>query len=118
MLVTINKNDKKVWDITPNSGRFQGQVVATAEGIDLTSVVAGTNSVVGTLKAVWGIQIKDEVYDDLETIRALGLGRAFTASAEYPVAWSTKGLYDPDSGKILRRCQRMVILGSSIFRRG
>ena len=118
MLVTINKNDKKVWDITPNSGRFQGRVVATAEGIDLTSVVVGTNSVVGALKAVWGIQIKDEVYDDLETIRALGLGRAFTSGAEHPVAWSTKGLYDTDSGKILRRCQRMVILGSSIFRRG
>lgn len=117
MLVTISKNDKKEWAITPNSGAFKGRVVATAEGVDLSSVVTTTNKVVGTIRAVWGIQINDEVYDDVETIRALGLGRAFTAEADHPVNWMVDGIYDVDSGRILRRCQRMVLIGSAIFRR-
>ena len=38
MLVTIKKNIDDTWAITPNSGRFSGFVVATAEVVDLTSV--------------------------------------------------------------------------------
>ena len=121
MLFTIYKNDKQAWSLSPTSGRFEGQVVATAEGVDLTSVVATGDKVVGMPKAVWGIQIKEEVYSDLETIRALCLGKPFTSDATqayHPVEWVVDGIYDVDSGSILRRCKRMLIQGSAIFRRG
>lgn len=118
MLVTIKKNNEGTWDILPNSGKYEGHTVATAEGVDLTSVVVNTDKVIGMIKAVWGIQIKDEVFGDLETVRALCLGKAFTSEAEHPVNWMVDGIYDTDSGRMLRRCKRMIILGSSIFRRG
>lgn len=121
MLFTIKKNtEQNCWDVFPNSGRFAGFKVASAEGIDLTSVTTNADKVIGTIKAVWGLQIVNDidVYSDVETIRALCLGRAFKGEAEHPVSWMADGIYDHDSHRLLRQCRRLVILGSSIFRRG
>lgn len=119
MFFTIKKNSANTWDIIPNSGAFAGVTVATAECVDLTSVVANVGQVVGMLKAVWGLQFSSavDVYADIETVRALCLGKAFKGVAGRPVRWSNEGLYDMDSSRILRNCRRLVMLGSSIFRR-
>lgn len=120
MLFAIKKNTNNSWGIAPVSGVFKGVTIATAECIDLTSVVATGDVVTGTMKAVWGLQISTEVdvYSDTETIRALCLGKAFKGGrAEHRIEWGRDGLYDLDSSRIIRSCRRLVLLGSSIFRR-
>lgn len=119
MLFTIKKNTENTWAIVPTSGPFEGFVIANAEGVDLSTVMTTAGRVTGVIKAVWGIQFDDaiDVYSDIETVRALCLGKAFKGSADRPVSWARDGIYDVDSGRILRRCSRMVLLGSSIFRR-
>lgn len=120
MLFTIKKNTQNNWSIFPNSGPFSGFCIATAEAVDLTSVVTGPGKVVGAIKAVWGLEIDSsiDIFSDVETVRALCLGRAFKGYAEHPVEWKGDDIYDIDTHRILRRCKRMVLIGSHIFRRG
>lgn len=119
MYFQIKKNIGNTWAITPTSGQFAGFVIATAEGIDMTSVVVAPGQVLGAIKALWGVQFDPglDVYSDMETIRALCLGKAFKGEVDQPVAWESDGLYDINSNTIVRRCKRLVMLGSSIFRR-
>lgn len=119
MLVTIKKNSDQTWNIFPNTGPFKGLCVATAEGIELTSVTATTGQVVGALKAVWGIQLAQDldVYSDTETLRSLCLGKPFSGAAEHPVNWLAEGVFDLDTKRILRHCHRLIMLGSTLLRR-
>jgi hypothetical protein len=120
VLFTIHKNTDNSWNIVPNSGQLAGLTVGVAEGIELSSVVTNTDKIIGTIKAIWGLQLNEDNQHNLdtETLRALSLGKAFKMDAEHAVSWARDGLHDVNSGQIIKRCKKLVILGSLIFRRG
>lgn len=120
MLFTIHKSTENTWDIVPNSGQLHGLVIGTAEGIELSSVVTNTDKIIGTIKAIWGLQFNEATQSNLdtETLRALSLGKAFKIDAEHEVSWARDGLHDINTGQVIKRCKKLVILGSLIFRRG
>lgn len=119
MLFSIKKNANNTWSLTPTSGVFQGLVIGEADGVDLVSVTVSPDRATGTLKAVWGLNLDQsiDVFSDVETTRALRLGHAFKGYAEHAVRWASDGIYDIDSSRMLRRCQRLVALGSHLYRR-
>lgn len=120
MNFAIKKNSENTWNVTPVEGKLAGLVVATVEALDLTSVLVGTDRVVGTIKAVWGLQPYPgiDLFDDQETMRALCLNKVFKGSASSPVDWRSNGIYNMDTNRLLRNCQRMVMFGSKVFSKG
>jgi hypothetical protein len=66
------------WDLTPTSGPFDGRVVGRADGISLKGVRFANKTVLGTIKAVWGLTVLiDDVYDSMYTLRGLKIGGVF-----------------------------------------
>lgn len=120
MQFAIQKNTSDNWDIYPVDGPFKGFKVATAEAVDITSVVVEAGKIVGHVKAVWGLELdsKLDVFEHMETARALCLGRVFRGGASEKTGWGVEGLYDLGTGRAIKRCARLIILGSSLFRRG
>lgn len=115
----VIKKNSNTWNISPLTGAFSGFIVATVDAIDLTSVRVEADRIIGTIKAVWGLQVEEGInlFDDQETVRALCLNKVFKGVVGSPVDWRSNGIYDLDTNRLLRNCQRMVMFGSRIFRR-
>lgn len=119
MLFEIKKNPNNTWDLVPCSGELHGQCVAEVEGVEMTQVEFGHRRIVGVVKAVWGARIiGDGPYADPETIRALCLNHAFKSKAQHAVCEGDGGYLDTMSGRILKTAKQVLIMGSSIYRKG
>jgi len=105
------------WDITPTSGTFEGQLIGRADGVNLKGVRFANKVLLGTIKAVWGLEILvGDVYDSMHTLRALKLGRRFdTAGSKIHVDFD--GFFDG----LNRRCvgaQFVTAIGDCVYAKG
>ena len=118
MLCLIQKNNQGSWNIVPQSGVFEGVVVATAEGVNLKGVKSVAQTLVGTVNAVWGLTIlSDAVYEDVETLRTLRIGKSFDMSPQEKLWFDYDGLHD-SVNHVVRSGAAVVAFGSSVFGKG
>lgn len=116
MKFVVEKNSEKSWSITPSTGSLAGECVATAEMIEMQDVDLIGQRVIGAIKATWGLTIGDDTYHDLETLRAIGIGKAFKGRSEKPVMLSRDGFCDELTGRDLKKARFLTLSGPAIFR--
>lgn len=119
MEFVLNKNIDRTWDLVPTHGQFTGQVVATAEGVNLTDVRFTDTNMVGALKAVWGLTIHiEDVYTNPDMLRGLCIGKPFNAEAQYAASLDRDGFKDPFTLRLLKGARRVMLLGQAIYTKG
>ena len=119
MNFVIGRNTETgIWNITPDEGALAGVVVATAEGVSLQDVVFDACTVVGTIKAVWGLAIQVEaLYNDRDTLRALHLGKSFCEYPSEALNVDFDGFVDR-ANRLCRGAKRLIVIGTNIFAGG
>jgi hypothetical protein len=102
------------WQIIPAEGKLVGQIVATAEGVQLDNAsLLPDGSIVGTVRAVWGATIRESTFDYPEVIRGLGINRAFNNEARIPVRYRGGQGYFFEN-RIVRAARRVIAFGDSV----
>jgi hypothetical protein len=115
----LNKNIDRTWDLVPTNGQFAGQIVANAEGVNLTDVRFVETRLVGGLKAVWGLTVcVEDVYSDPDMLRGLCIGKPFNADAQYAAELDRDGFKDPFTLRLLKGARRVMLLGQAIYTKG
>lgn len=119
MQFSLSKNrEQEVWNIRPNTGAFESVLVATAEHVNLKQVVFEGKTMIGTIKALWGVTILcEDVYNDPRTLRALCLGDVFDTVLEESLILDYDGYLDSNK-KVCRAANRVYANGQRIFARG
>lgn len=119
MEFALKKNMEKTWDLVPTAGIFAGQTVAQVEGADLVGARFSESKVIGVVKALWGISVLlDDVYSDPETIRAMCIGKAFSAIPNQVVVPDRDGFKDNYTLRLLKGAKQVMLLGASVYSRG
>lgn len=114
MRFTFTKNNEE-WHVVPMSGVLEGRVVAHVDGACLRDVQFVAKTIEGSIKALWGVTIVDlDVYEDIETLKALNLGGRFDVDVEYPLVSDFDGFYDRSNRKCLG-ARRVLLMGPSVF---
>lgn len=116
MLFKITKNDK-VWELTPLSGALEGRIVARVEWVSIKKAAFVARSIEGEVKAIWGATLEDEVYDDIETVEALGIGGRFQPSGSEQLNFDFDGFFDK-AGRKCYRAKRMFLIGDAVYAAG
>lgn len=97
-------------------GKFEGRVIATTEAIALRDVEFHRERIYGYPTAVWGATLVDEVTNDRNNLRGLGIGRPFDTRPRIPVEF--KGTHYVDAnGKRLVRANFLNLFKSGMFYR-
>lgn len=119
MKFTLSKNrEQDVWNIRPNSGAFESVLVATAEQINLKQVTFEGRTLVGTIRAMWGITILcEDVYNDPATLRGLGLGGVFDSMLKESMTEDYDGFFDSDN-KLCKSAKWVLVTRDEIYVRG
>lgn len=117
MLFAVQKNESS-WSVTPQTGKFAGQVVAEVEGIDLRDVEVQGRTLVGKIKAMWGAVILiDEVYEDAEMLRSLGITGRFDFAPRSRLWIDFDGVHDAKDHTI-GGASCVVLMGDNMSGRG
>jgi hypothetical protein len=112
----LSKNDG--WNVVPLSGAFSGRIVATVDGLNLHNVKFAGKTIVGSIKALWGITVMyEEVYSDMETLRALSIGGTFDTSLEEKLVLDFDGYLDV-AGRVCKSAKKLLAIGSQIYAKG
>lgn len=119
MQITISKNHKDdTWALRPTSGMFEGVLIATAERLSLKQVAFQGKTMVGVVKALWGVTVLCEgIYDDVLTIHALGLRGVFDQTLGEPLVLDYDG-YIRSSRTKASAAQRVVVIGDAVYAKG
>ena len=118
MTFTLSKNNRGVWNIRPNFGRFAGQLIATAEAVEAAAVRFEGRTMVGSIQAVWGMTLlSDAIYDDKETLRGLSLRGAFSPQLQQRLVQDYDGFLDSGK-KLCKAARRVAAFGETIYARG
>lgn len=114
MRFIFTKNNEE-WCVVPMSGALEGRIVARVEGACLRDVQFIAKTVEGTIKALWGAVIVDhDVYEDIETLKALSLGGRFDVDVDYPLRSDFDGYFDRADRKCIG-ARRALLMGPSVF---
>ena len=117
MQFKISKNEE-VWNVTPLSGALAGQVVATVDGINLQDVVFAGKTAIGSIRAVWGLNIlMEEVYADPGTLQGLRIGGVFSTNYNERITLDYDG-YMNAANHICKAARKLLIIGSRIYGKG
>jgi len=119
MQITISKTYKDdTWALRPTSGMFEGVLIATAERLSLKQVAFQGKTMVGVVKALWGVTVLCEgIYDDVPTIHALGLRGVFDQTLGEPLVMDYDG-YIRSSRTKASAAQRVVVIGDAVYAKG
>ena len=92
--------------------------VAKVEGVSMIGVKFFSKQATGTVCAIWGASIlRDDVYDDVATLRNLALGGTFFMDAEEPLHIDYDGYQDSLNSKV-RRAKKVVFIKGRAFAKG
>ena len=106
------------WLLSPTSGMFEGVLIATAERLSLKQVAFHGKTMVGVVKALWGVTVVCEgIYDDVPTIHALGLRGVFDQTLGEPLVMDYYG-YIRSSRTKASAAQRVVVIGDAVYAKG
>lgn len=118
MQFTISKNEDNGWNLKPMSGMFEGQTVATAEGVTLQDVMFAGRTAIGTIRAVWGMSIvMEDVYADLHTLRGLHIGGTFNVIDQERLTLDFDG-YSNAANRLCKAAKRLMVIGNQIYGKG
>jgi len=118
MTFTLSKNSQGVWAIRPNGGGLVGQLVATAEAVEASGVRFEGRTLVGSIRAVWGLtMLTDAIYDDKETLQGLSLRGTFSPQLQERLVQDYDGFLD-STKKLCRAARRVAAYGEAIYARG
>jgi len=113
MLVAACKN-KNGWALIPQDGRFAGQVVAEVEALSMEKVEVEARSLIGTLKAVWGVTVLiDEAMSDGGTVKSLGIGKNFGPVGGPELRMDYDGLWSANA--LVKKVRRLSAFGNKIY---
>ncbi len=111
-------NNEMQWVITPLFGKFEDQVVAVADAVNMTNARFVARSCVGEIKAIWGLEILNpEIYHDRETLRGLSLGKAIDAFPTEVLQLDYDGFWDISKRKCTR-ARRLLCFCDAIYAKG
>ena len=117
-LEIMRSRDSDTWLLRPTSGLFDGVLIATAENLSLKRVAFQGRTMVGVVKALWGVAVLCEgIYDDVPTIHALGLRGVFDQTLGEPLVMDYDG-YIRSSRTKASAAQRVVVIGEAIYAKG
>lgn len=112
------RRGENTWELTPMSGKFEGQVVATVDGINLRHVSFAGKTAVGLIKAVWGLNVvMDEIYGDPCTFQGLHIGGTFSTDIDDRVTLDFDGYLDA-ANRLCRTAKRLLLIGDQIYGEG
>ena len=117
MQFEIRRTDVSQWTIVPLSGVFEGLVIGTADGVCLRSVVFSNKVLVGEITAIWGLDLDDKTYRDIETLKALRIGKSFDMRASIRTTEDFDG-YVFARNKACRMARHVVAIGSELYVEG
>lgn len=117
-ITRIDSENNTLWNIIPTSGAYADQVIATAEGVNMQHVTFEAKTMIGNIKAVWGMSVlMDDIYGDIDTIRGLHLGGRFDTKVESPLTLDYDGFFDT-AMRVCRGASRILAIGNSIYGKG
>lgn len=117
-LEIMRSRDSDTWLLRPTSGLFKGVLIATAESLSLKRVAFQGRTMVGVVKALWGVTVLCEgIYDHAPTIHALGLRGVFYQTRGEPLALDYDG-YIRSSRTPASTAQRVVVIGDAVYGEG
>ena len=117
-LEIMRSRDSDTWLLRPTSGLFDGVLIATAENLSLKRVAFQGRTMVGVVKALWGVTVLCEgIYDHAPTIHSLGLQGVFDQSLGEKLNLDYDG-YIRSSRTKASAAQRVVVLGDTIYAKG
>lgn len=103
------------WGLFPESGRFEGKLVAVADGLSMESVTFVGQEVCGEVIGVWGMEVVEPtIYDDPKTIRGLGLGLHFNMRDQEPVLQACGAFYLDGKAERLVSAKALWVLGDDM----
>lgn len=97
------------WDISPVSGAFAGERIATATGVCMRGIEFKDRTAVGEIKALWGAEIDERAIDDAETRRGLSINGIFDTQLPTELMLDTDGFCDV-FGRRLNGAARLVLI--------
>ena len=117
-LEIMRSRDSDTWLLRPTSGMFNGVLIATAESLSLKRVAFQGRTMVGVVKALWGVTVLCEgIYDHTPTIHSLGLQGVFDQSLGERLNLDYDGYIRRNRTKA-SAAQRVVVLGDTIYAKG
>ena len=117
MQFEIRRIHDQQWSLVPLSGTFEGLVIGTVDGVCLRSVVFSNKVLVGEITAIWGLDLDDKTYRDIETLKALRIGRSFDMRASIRTTEDFDG-YVFARNKACRMARHVVAIGSELYVEG
>lgn len=118
MQFAIRQTVNGTWLLTPKSGRFAGVDVAEVEGLSMHHAVSVGKTIVGPLRATWGMTVLDDrVYEDRETVRGLAINGVFTPASRDQVWLDFDGLrnwQNHATGKVMS----LIAFGHRLYAKG
>lgn len=118
MQFMISKNEDNGWNLKPMSGMFEGQTVATADGVNLQDVMFAGRTAIGTIRAVWGMSIMlEDVFTDLHTLRGLNIGGVFNVKEDERLTLDFDG-YSNAANRLCKAAKRLMVIGNQIYGKG
>ena len=111
-------NNEMQWVIVPLFGKFEDQVVAVADAVNMTNARFVARSCVGEIKAVWGLEILNhEIYHDRETLRGLMIGKSVDINLPDTLYLDYDGFWDITKHKCTR-ARRVLCFCDAIYAKG
>ena len=111
-------NNGMQWLIVPLFGKFEDQVVAMADAVNMTNARFVARSCVGEIKAVWGLEIlNQEIYHDREILRGLMIGKTVDIALPEVLQLDYDGFWDISKRKCTR-ARRLLCFCDAIYAKG
>lgn len=103
------------WNVYPESGTFQGQLIGRADGLSLRAVDLHDGEVSGEVTAVWGLEVYDPmIFNDPRTVRGLRIGFGFDMREQDPVRPGEGGFVLSESGFRVNGASSLWMLGDEM----
>lgn len=103
------------WVIVATEGEFAGRVVAVAEGLTLEAVTFVGTTLVGKVKASWGIVLNDDITTSRTMLRALGIGQTFKSRAAHPFFLATTEFLCSETKRSMTNAAHAMVLKRGMF---
>lgn len=118
MQFQITQDSNNTWNIKPLSGALEGRTIANVEGINLQGVKFAGKTMIGAIKALWGVTVLvEDMYSDMETLRAMCLGGVFDTSMDEKLVIDFDGYVDV-ANHVCKGAKKLLAIGNSIMAKG
>ena len=105
-----------IWIVQAREGRLMNKEIAVTEAIQLVDATfcSHDGSILGDAKAVWGIQVRPEAYEDARTVLGLGINKRFDARPVTDAFFDAGHWRDSETKRTLLQAKVVFAFGSQV----